>query len=78
MHIYDQWGRPRFYFFHKAVYEHGSGRLIAVAPNVPRGPNNGLPAHWIDGGELHSQLAGQKFYYDAEDEPPPRDTINAT
>jgi hypothetical protein len=71
-HIYDQSGRPRFYFPDRAVYEHGSGRLVhADPPEVPHGPNGGLPAHWIDGGLLHPDLAGQQFYYDADDEPPP-------
>lgn len=66
--IYDQRGTPRFYFDGVAVYEHGSGGLIAAAPDVPRGHNYGLQAHWIDGGLLHPDLAGQQFYYDADPE----------
>ena len=65
MHIYDRSGRPRFYFADEAVYEHGSGRLIAAAPLLPRGSNGGLPAHWIDGAALHPEFAGEQFYYEA-------------
>jgi hypothetical protein len=73
--IYDQFGRPRFYFAERAVYEHGSGRLVHVCPNIPRGANGGLPAWWIDGAALDPQLRGQQFYYDAEDEPPIPDKV---
>lgn len=67
--IYDPSGRPRLYFDGLAVFEHDTGRLIAEAPDVPRGHNYGLLAHWIDGEKLHPSLAGQPFYYDAEPEP---------
>ena len=58
--ICDATGRPRFYSVGGAVYEHGSERLIASAPNLPHGEK-----WWIDGGMLSREFAGQKFYYDA-------------
>ena len=73
--IYDEFGRPRFYFADRAVYEHVTGRLVNVDPNLPRGPNGGLPAWWIDSAALEPPLRGQQFYYDAEDEPPVPDKV---
>ena len=66
--IYDQTGRPRFYIAGEhAIYEHGTARLISHT-KLWRGPNGGLPAHWIEGGILHPALAGQDFYYPAEND----------